>query len=557
MRRFLLCLIIAGSNNLSGETGYLFKGHLLDAASGEPVPARVYLQSVEDGKWLFVESASPEGSALPYQEEWVPMPDSVEKHTTISAHPFQIRLEPGRYTLTIERGKEYVPLSETIEMIDSDVEKTLRLQRWTHLSGRGWYSGETHVHRRLHELPNVMLAEDLNVAFPVTFWTTEAFASPDLRPSTLRRQGPSPFGDREDRGAQRIDVDATHVIFPRNTEYEVFGVDGKRHVLGALFILNHQSVLKEGMPPVSQIAEQAHSEGALLDLDKHSWPWSLMLVPVAKVDLFELSNNSVWRTNFGFRRASTTPPAYMKVERDERGLTEWGWLNYGFETYYTLLNCGFRLAATAGTASGVHPVPLGHSRVYVHTGREFDSEKWFAGLKAGRSFVTTGPMLFAEVNGEHPGHTFKTNQPAVYEVGITSESRLPIDRIEIVLNGRVWKSLSLGRGFSSAGNGKGGWLASASVKVPIDRTSWLAVRTVQPMPDGRKRFAHTSPWHFKVPDKPLFPRKEETDFLINQVRGEIDRNREVLPPEALAEYEKALEIYESLAQEREHHALNP
>ena len=107
-----------------------------------------------------------------------------------------------------------------------------------------------------------------------------------------------------------ISVDPTHVIFPRNTEYEVFSVNGKRHTLGAVFILNHRTVFQKGMPPVAAIAEQAHREGALLDLDKHSWPWSMMLVPVMKVDLYELTNNHIWRAPFFFRQFGTAPPDY-------------------------------------------------------------------------------------------------------------------------------------------------------------------------------------------------------------------------------------------------------
>ena len=56
----------------------------------------------------------------------------------------------------------------------------------------------------------------------------------------------------------------------------------------------------------------------------------------------------------------------MKVERDARGFTERGWIEFGFQNYYALLDCGFRIRPTAGTASGVHPVPLGFGRVYVH-----------------------------------------------------------------------------------------------------------------------------------------------------------------------------------------------
>ena len=525
-----------------------FTGTVVDADSKQPIPARVYINAA-DGEWFFVETVEADkGSALPYREQWVPMEGSVEKHTTVSADPFRVELEPGRYTVTVERGKEYFPLTAVIEIADQPVQRILPLKRWVNLASMGWFSGETHVHRRVQELPNVMLAEDLNVAFPVTFWTVDAFAAPGLSPSPLRRQGPSPFGSRQDRGSAKINVDSSHVIFPRNTEYEVFNVGSKRHVLGALFILNHQSVFNDGMPPVASIAEQAHREGALLDLDKHSWPWSLMLVPIAGVDLFELSNNSVWRTKFGFRKAGLEPAPYMNVERNDRGMTEWGWLNFGFETYYTLLNCGFRLKPTAGTASGVHPVPLGHSRVYVHTGEKFDADRWFDNFRAGRSFVTTGPMLFATLNGEHPGQIFRQPASETFQLKIKSVSDRPVERIEVIINGKVAQSIQPGLVPQQAKNADGAWTLEVEKELTVFRSSWITVRTMQPMPDGRKRFAHTSPWHVEIPDQPLHPREEETDFLIQQVKGEIERNRSVLPAEALAEFQQALQIYEAIAE---------
>lgn len=49
---------------------------------------------------------------------------------------------------------------------------------------------------------------------------------------------------------------------------------------------------------VRKIVELAHKEKALVELDKHNWPWSMMLVPVMPVDLYELSNNHIWRTEY-------------------------------------------------------------------------------------------------------------------------------------------------------------------------------------------------------------------------------------------------------------------
>ncbi|MBX3645183.1 MAG: hypothetical protein KF720_19150, partial [Rubrivivax sp.] len=73
-----------------------FVGSIIDADTHQPIAARVYIQD-SHGNWLFVRSATDLGSAWPYSEEWVPMPQSVERHTTVSAHPFTISLPPGEY----------------------------------------------------------------------------------------------------------------------------------------------------------------------------------------------------------------------------------------------------------------------------------------------------------------------------------------------------------------------------------------------------------------------------------------------------------------------------
>lgn len=528
-------------------------GTIVDADTLRPLAARVYLKD-DQGRWLFVGSASDQGTAFPYSEQWVPMPQSVERHTTVSAHPFRIELDPGRYEIRIERGKEYHPHRQRLTIPKPDhvdrgpvkagqpVERTFRLRRWMNMAARGWYSGETHVHRRIAELPNVMRAEDLNVVFPVAFWTTASDRIPDLSPSPLRSQGPSPFGPREDFGYEPIWISDRRVILPRNTEYEIFSIGPRRHTLGAVFILNHRTPFTQTVPPVGPIVQQARSEGALLDLDKHNWPWSLMLVPVANVDLFELSNNSVWRTDFGFKQAGQALPPWQEFEQESPGvLTEWGWLRFGFEIYYALLNCGFRLSPSAGTASGVHPVPLGFSRVYVHSGETFDLEAWLSGLKRGRSVVTTGPMLLARLGDELPGHEFAFSGTENGAIAWSAEviSPDPISRVELVVNGNVAYSVSPER--TRTPGDAWSWTGRGSLQV--DRSGWAALRTWSDQPDGRKRFAHTGPWYFEVDCQPVRPPKIQIDYLLQQLERAMEKQRGVLSPEAFAEFEQAREAY--------------
>src|SRR5262245_6159098 len=132
-----------------------FRGEILDADTGKSLPARVYVRA-ENGTWYFARSAAKDGTAVEYSKKRGPK--SVEMHTTLSAHPFLLDLPPGKYTVTVEHGKEYLPLSRTLTVGPDPATETFRLKRWADMAALGWYSGETHVHRSLEELPNVLLA---------------------------------------------------------------------------------------------------------------------------------------------------------------------------------------------------------------------------------------------------------------------------------------------------------------------------------------------------------------------------------------------------------------
>jgi type 1 glutamine amidotransferase len=501
---------------------------------GKPVAARVYLQG-DSGRWFFPKSAAATGSAISLQRGPLDT-GSVEMHTTLSADPFTIDLPRGKYTLTVERGKEYLPLVKQFTLDKEPLDVALEISRWVDMKSRGWYSGDTHIHHELANISNLILAEDVNIAFPLTYWTTTADADP-TRGNRSKLAGPIK--------PKVIQVAENYLIYPLNTEYELFSVGGKQHTLGAFLAIGHKTPFDVKAPPVVPIAEQVHREGGLIDLEKHSWPWSVVIVPTMKVDLFELANNHIWRTEFGFPQWTLSAAGdYMKLEKDSRGFTEWGWIDFGFQTYYALLNCGYRLQPTAGTAAGVHPVPLGFGRVYVHQPEGFRYEKWLKGLQAGRSFVTTGPMLEVKVNGQLPGQVFADAKAGnECEVKGVVTSAAPIDRIEILVNGKVAKVI---QGMSQKTASRGYELAFAGT-VKIDGSSWLAVRCFETHPTKRIRFAHTAPWHFEVAGKPLLPRQEEIDYLRLRCREEIERNRSVVGPDALKEYQQALAAYEEIA----------
>jgi hypothetical protein len=270
----------------------------------------------------------------------------------------------------------------------------------------------------------------------------------------------------------------------------------------------------------------------------------MALVPVMPVDLYELTNNHVWRTEFGFREFGEREADYMKVERDAKGWTERGWLDFGFKNYYALLNCGFRLRPTAGTASGVHPVPLGFGRVYVHLPDGFTYEEWLKGLNAGRSFVTTGPMLFVEVNQQPPGSTIAGDKLQSFRISGKAVSAAPLQRIEVIVNGQVQATIQPQNRRTIAG----AYENTIDHAVPNLVSSWTAVRCFESHGDNRVRFAHTAPFYIERKTEPLRPRKEEVQYLIDRVESLLRRDAEVLPQAALDEYREALRIYRKIGE---------
>jgi hypothetical protein len=181
--------------------------------------------------------------------------------------------------------------------------------------------------------------------------------------------------------------------------------------------------------------------------------------------------------------------------------------------------------------------------VYVHLPQGFSYTAWLDGLRRGRSFVTTGPMLFATLGGEQPGNQFSFDQgPAKLPLECEVISEQPLTFAEVVIDGLPTQTL---RGKNEP-RPEGGYLNVFKADITLDRSSWLAVRVWEDRPGGRFRFAHTAPWYVRIASKPRHLRREEREFLVRRVRDELERSRGVISAEGETEYRSALAHYESL-----------
>jgi hypothetical protein len=523
----ILSILVAGTTTEAQNTKSV-SGTVRDADSGNTLPCRLYVQSLDTGTWHFATSADPNGGAVEYRKD---RGDgrSAEMHTCLTPHPFTLQLPPGRYRVRAEHGKEFVPAETEVTVTPEAAPPVaaLTLKRFSNLAARGWFSGDIHVHRALEELPVAVPAEDLNVALPLTYWVHDS------------RESPAASGPAQPPAL--IELEPARIIHPVNTEYEIFTVNGQRHTLGAVLVLNHRQPLTHPAPPVQLIAEEARRQQALLDLDKHSWNWSLMIIPVMNVDLFELSNNHHWRTQFGFPQWTLeVAPDWPEIERDERGFTERGWTEFGMQTYYALLNCGQRLRVSGGTASGVHPVPLGHGRVYVFTGQDFSFDAWMKNLNAGHSFVTTGPLIDASFDGELPGTTWSRSIPDnTLDVQAQIDSLHPLKSVELIVNGVTVPVTTA----ESTRTEQGTWQTTLDVPVRLSGSGWIALRCFENLPNSKVSFAHTNPVFIDVTGYPLTPRRRDAEDFVKRMDEEIARNTGVLPDESVAEYRRARAIY--------------
>jgi hypothetical protein len=181
--------------------------------------------------------------------------------------------------------------------------------------------------------------------------------------------------------------------------------------------------------------------------------------------------------------------------------------------WYRLLNCGFRIPAGAGTDAFANFAmlrgPVGLERVYVHTGPGgLDHTRFLAGLKAGRTFVTNGPLITLTVQGIDPGDELQLTRGARLSIHATLKSIVPVDHLELIGNGQVVASLPLAGERTSA---------DTTFEVPVDRSGWLVLRA---WGDGPKEpvldmypFASTSPVYITVGDTPVHSHDDAIFFV--------------------------------------------
>ena len=223
---------------------------------------------------------------------------------------------------------------------------------------------------------------------------------------------------------------------------------------------------------------------------------------------------------------------------------------YSQDVYYRVLDAGLRVPPSAGSASGVLPNPLGYDRVYVRIDGPLRWDAWWAGLSAGRCFVTNGPLLLASANGHPPGAVLAGSGEVRVDLDLKVMGNDPIEALEAVRDGG--EVVSLVPGASADEDLRG---ARRPAPMVFRRSGWLLVRAIARVP-STFRFASTAPWYVEVDGRPRTVHREAVEgFLrwIDERIAALERSPDLADPaereEALRPQREARRFFEGLLEE--------
>lgn len=362
---------------------------------------------------------------------------------------FEVTLPVGTTQITAVKGFEVEPVTASVT-IDADrtASVEIRLRRVDDMAADGWFSGSTHVHMNyggnLHNtLDNLMFmsdAEDQDVV-------NELIANKDNRVLDyqffLSGGGPHPVSTRD-----RIMIVGQEYRPPFYGH--VFMIGLRDHIISPVVTGYEGTGIESLYPSNTDMLRKARAQGAV----------------VGYVHAFQGSGDPLHQ-GLGGAKGLMMDAALATVD-----VVEWSNASAGgFHPVYALWNNGIRIAASGGedSISDLHRSKVvGSVRTYVYTGNSVPiMEEWLEGLRAGRSFVTTGPRLRFRVADERPGGEVEMPAPASVRVSVDVRSITPLDRVWLVFNGETVEEIPIGSDRRHI---------TVDATIPIPHSGWIQLR---------------------------------------------------------------------------------
>jgi len=473
----------------------VIRGALRDGATGKPVAAKIRVSS--GGEFFLPEHAVRT------------MPRNQQPYF-YARGSYEIVVPPGRYDIEVVRGICHDAATAAVEAGPGITRvRDFNIPVLWDLHASGWYSGNTHTHYHLdadvdpdEHLRLVPPAEDLDISV----------ISYLIRGDSAYLSNRYPIGRLPQFSGNGSLIDMGEEARNNRTDWAM----GYGHCM----FMNIPRLVE----PVST--------GLLAPGGKApDFPILTMLCEEAK----KLGGTTLWCHN---GTGMEMPVAVAAGAIDAFNVADGSDALY--ERYYNLLSCGFRLPLSTGTDWWIYD----HNRVFAQIeGASFSYEAWLAALRAGRTFVSNGPLLDFQVNGKPPGAVVEADGPV--RIRARAISRLPFDRLEIVQDGAVVAEQSPDERHA----------AGIEREIAMARSGWLAARVAGKTKThaGYAVFAHSSPVYVRVAG--TAPRRaqaagafideieESVRFIRKNYRFAKDADRAV----ALGRFESARQYYARLA----------
>lgn len=406
---------------------------------------------------ISAEESTPEGprEAWPMANRWVMYVDG----------RWGADIAAGTYDLVLMKGPEYRWERRRISIAPGAAHREeVRMQRWTDLPAAGWRSGDAHVHLARDggnddAILKVASAEDVHVANLLRMGnlTEVAYEQDAFGPDGWAHGGEHHLasGQEDPRTGRRGHTLHLNVAEPVRDPDRYF--------------LYHETF--ERLRAGGAITGYAHAGTAWFD----ELAGLALDVPFGLVDLIEVA---------------------------QAGLRTDPW--------YDFLNLGYRITPVAGS-DWPYINAVGTVRSYVHVGEAPTIPGWFEGLRAGRTFVTDGPLLTLEVGGAGMGAEIAASPGTELTVRARADlgpDRGALDRLELVMQGDV---------VATGESGAGGTAATLEHRLVVAGGTWLAVRAY----GVERTFAHSAPVY--VPVDGATWRADAAEAIVGRMRASMDR----------------------------------
>jgi hypothetical protein len=382
----------------------------------------------------------------------------------------------------VSKGFEFEPVRQKLTIKPGQRELEITLDRNSNLRASGWVTADTHTHFLTPETAHLeAAAEGINVINLLAAQWGDLYTN--VGDITGEVSGSSSAETIVWVGSENRQHFMGHISLMGATGSPIFPMSTSGPTEGYI-----------GDPTVramSEWAKEARDKGGLAIVPHFPFPHSEVIAEVVlgNVDGLEIRDFHV-------------------PTMDTYAVHEW----------YRLLSCGFRVPAVGGTDKMSAGMPVGGVRTYAYIGDdELSHVSWSDAVRAGRTYTTSGPLMDFTVEGLRPGDELSLPESGgSVHVTATATCAMPINRLEIVFNGKVIAQVS---------SADGSKLLAIEDSLDLPGSGWIAARAVSDHVAW-----HVWPVNFAAHTSPVYVKARRTDvfdaalgeYLITTMQGGVE-----------------------------------